>query len=690
MAGEASINPNAGARTMPVLVPQGPFAGKPDIPLDRPVTTVGSRHTCRLHLLSRSVSMAHALFVNSGGAVYVSDLASRGGVIVNGQAVKTTELKTGDRVQIGKFLFRYRAPEGAVAPVERIEAPAALVERDGDLPVSIDGKTFLIGRRDTSDLALGTDPTVSTAHAVIFQMDGKWYLRDLGSRTGTRLNGKPIHQSPLEFGDRVEIGSNAITFQSGGELPDIAPGSGLDDVAAEDSSSEDSLPVATSSLDIEPETGAEALDDLSIPIEDFDLPAEAGPEEEARKLLATPSPEPPVLEPVTQEAEPAVEEPAVTESDAEDDAAIPIAVDLEDVNLGFKDELPEEAPLPLSDEGDHPKIDKSDIRDEDQHTEVPSESGRMMVDVDLHQQDRLSSSGTHTDLQHEADEALAEAGRDRDESPLAATPADVEATDPDLIPLSDDPPAKPVRPQSPPPLSKVSEKVAEDSDDLLPLEPAPHAGNEFTSRGGWRASAGLEPLSTDETPSPFLPTDQEAEEVEPPVSEGAAEPAPLPIDEIESDAAATEPEPQAADDAVIPVSDLEGLDTDTLTSQDAPADLSLGEVTATPQTSIQDDIAPRNCQRMRLLQRAIRHRPTFARQTVGTASRGVKAVGAGRQPRRKRRGRKRNRPRLNPRRSASLAVRIVQASKFWIRQIPHRNRRWIWKTWMAALKPLPW
>src|SRR4051794_5952458 len=119
MAGETANSPEKptpGSRATPVLVPQGEFAGKPDLPLDRPVTTVGSRHTCRIHLLSRSVSKAHALFVNSGGTIYVTDLASRAGVQVNGKPVKQAELKTGDRVQIGKFLFRYRAPKSSSPP----------------------------------------------------------------------------------------------------------------------------------------------------------------------------------------------------------------------------------------------------------------------------------------------------------------------------------------------------------------------------------------------------------------------------------------------------------------------------------------------------------------------------------------------------------------------------------------------
>jgi len=59
----------------------------------------------------------------------------------------------------------------------------------------IEDKTLLIGCRENLDLssAEGCLP-VSTLHAFIFPIDGQWYIRDLGSRTGTMLNGKPIHQ----------------------------------------------------------------------------------------------------------------------------------------------------------------------------------------------------------------------------------------------------------------------------------------------------------------------------------------------------------------------------------------------------------------------------------------------------------------------------------------------------------------
>jgi pSer/pThr/pTyr-binding forkhead associated (FHA) protein len=220
MAGESSSKSSVrppgppGERTCPVLIPQGALLGQPDVPLDRPVTTVGSNENARLHLVSRTVSKGHAIFVNNGPSTYVADLASRTGVLVNGKLVKDADLKTGDRVQIGKFVFRYRSP--AKSPRGPIpQAPPASVIVVGWPAMPVVSKVVQIGRRDTSDIAFTDDAAVSAAHAVIFQMNGSWYIRDVGSRTGTTVNGKAIHQQQLNFGDRIVIGSSNVLFQPG-------------------------------------------------------------------------------------------------------------------------------------------------------------------------------------------------------------------------------------------------------------------------------------------------------------------------------------------------------------------------------------------------------------------------------------------------------------------------------------------
>ncbi len=221
------------SRSTPVLIPQGVLAGQSDVPLDRPVTTVGSNENARLHLVSRTVSKGHAIFVNSNGSTYVADMASRTGVLLNGKLVKDAELKTGDRVQIGKFVFRYRSPAATAPPSPQLEPPAASVIVVGSPAVAVSGRTVIIGRRETSDVPIPGDSGVSAAHAVIFQLDGSWYIRDLGSRTGTVVNGKPIHQQELKFGDRIAVGSSTILFQPGAPAAADPEDSGVLDVTSD-------------------------------------------------------------------------------------------------------------------------------------------------------------------------------------------------------------------------------------------------------------------------------------------------------------------------------------------------------------------------------------------------------------------------------------------------------------------------
>ncbi len=56
------------------------------------------------------------------------------------------------------------------------------------------------------------EESVSTVHALIFEMNGHRYVRDLGSRTGTHVNGKPVHQQLLELGDELRIGDTAFQY----------------------------------------------------------------------------------------------------------------------------------------------------------------------------------------------------------------------------------------------------------------------------------------------------------------------------------------------------------------------------------------------------------------------------------------------------------------------------------------------
>ncbi len=223
MAVSSSVNTNS-ASSGPALIPMGEYAHYGAIPLKRPVMLIGSRSNAHIHLTSRSVSKAHALLVQTRSGTYIRDLLSREHLYVNGDQVREVVLNDGDLVKIGKFTFKYQSAKVRLKP-EVDPGPGVIDVTGGEMPIPIEERVMLIGRRPGSDIAL-LEESVSTAHAVIFQMNGDRFIRDLGSRTGTRVNGKKIHQQELEPGDEITIGETTMRYALPSEQPaEAAPAS---------------------------------------------------------------------------------------------------------------------------------------------------------------------------------------------------------------------------------------------------------------------------------------------------------------------------------------------------------------------------------------------------------------------------------------------------------------------------------
>jgi pSer/pThr/pTyr-binding forkhead associated (FHA) protein len=65
----------------------------------------------------------------------------------------------------------------------------------------------VLGRSDDCDCVLN-DPTVSRSHARLSFRDGSWWLGDLGSANGTRVNGwRVIGEVEVRPGDSVSFGA---------------------------------------------------------------------------------------------------------------------------------------------------------------------------------------------------------------------------------------------------------------------------------------------------------------------------------------------------------------------------------------------------------------------------------------------------------------------------------------------------
>ena len=72
---------------------------------------------------------------------------------------------------------------------------------------------ILLGQGPDNTIVLH-DASVSAQHARLHQIDGVWWLEDLGSRHGTRLNTAPISEpTPLAEGDLIEIGRSCFRVE---------------------------------------------------------------------------------------------------------------------------------------------------------------------------------------------------------------------------------------------------------------------------------------------------------------------------------------------------------------------------------------------------------------------------------------------------------------------------------------------
>jgi adenylate cyclase len=79
-----------------------------------------------------------------------------------------------------------------------------LVPIGGGDPIPLIKKDLLIGRRESCDIVLRF-ANVSAHHCQLYVNGGYWYVRDLKSRNGTKVNGMPVTEKRMDPGDEVSV-----------------------------------------------------------------------------------------------------------------------------------------------------------------------------------------------------------------------------------------------------------------------------------------------------------------------------------------------------------------------------------------------------------------------------------------------------------------------------------------------------
>lgn len=190
--------------------------------------TIGRLDECDIVLPSNSVSRKHARLFIENNRCYVEDLDSANGVIVDGQrVVQTRDLGTASQIRVGEFYLylEYQPPQ--VDGSEDVKStlfidPGSEHHKLVRINDSFAGEEFslseqrnTIGRIDENFILL-SDSSISRKHAVIHRQGNDYFIEDLGSSNGTRLNGKEVDaRKKLSPRDHVEFGSVEFIFAEG-------------------------------------------------------------------------------------------------------------------------------------------------------------------------------------------------------------------------------------------------------------------------------------------------------------------------------------------------------------------------------------------------------------------------------------------------------------------------------------------
>ena len=93
---------------------------------------------------------------------------------------------------------------------DKVSAHMALYD---NAVIPLEADEILVGRHGAADIRF-TDMSVSRYHAVLYVSNGVWSVMDLGSKSGTYVNGRKIRsQVKLKDMDEIRFGTKSVVIR---------------------------------------------------------------------------------------------------------------------------------------------------------------------------------------------------------------------------------------------------------------------------------------------------------------------------------------------------------------------------------------------------------------------------------------------------------------------------------------------
>jgi len=238
--------------------------------LDEPVISIGRLPENTISIANMGVSRRHVKIEEDADRTYVlSDLNSLNGTFVNGKRVKKVQLRSGDKIAIGKYSILYEetnvdrgysaeplreeiqqreyigssdfsyvhrtteprmkaVPDknmpSAVQPSDTgndVEIPqtqistSVLIETNKHVVYKIDRKYMTMGSSEEDDIFI-SGFMIGPGHVTIDVQSDGIYLNTSKVMGKFKVNGKPKRSHLLQHKDRIEVGSSTFRFMENG------------------------------------------------------------------------------------------------------------------------------------------------------------------------------------------------------------------------------------------------------------------------------------------------------------------------------------------------------------------------------------------------------------------------------------------------------------------------------------------
>jgi pSer/pThr/pTyr-binding forkhead associated (FHA) protein len=192
-----------------------------ELPLDQPKISLGRAASNDIHLDDGTVSGKHAVFHVLGKEVFVEDLDSTNGTLVNGQRVRRRQLRHGDVLRIGQHELRF--VEDTAQSLESTVIISSAQREALKSPKEMVGKLKILTGPKAGELLDLNKPYNTVGKpgvqvAVVAKRTQGFFLVPMAmgnSQGAPTLNAQPVGASSmaLKSGDVLEVAGVRLEFQ---------------------------------------------------------------------------------------------------------------------------------------------------------------------------------------------------------------------------------------------------------------------------------------------------------------------------------------------------------------------------------------------------------------------------------------------------------------------------------------------